>query len=90
MTDQMKNILIGLFVTAAVTIMVAMVLFLEPTVGDGKKTLHVRFANVAGISSEPRVTFAGKPVGEVVHIKEIGECPPRSSRRFWDGSISTI
>jgi hypothetical protein len=34
MTDQMKNILIGLFVTAAITIMVAMVLFLEPTVGD--------------------------------------------------------
>ncbi len=27
MTDKMKNILIGLFVTAAVTIVVAMILF---------------------------------------------------------------
>lgn len=71
MTDQMKNILIGLFVTAAITIMVAMVLFLEPTVGDGKKTLHVRFANIAGITVGTRVTFAGKPVGEVIHIREV-------------------
>lgn len=71
MTDQMKNILIGLFVTAAITIMVAMVLFLEPNVGDGKKTLQVRFANIGGITVGTRVTFAGKPVGEVVRIKEV-------------------
>ena len=71
MTDKMKNILIGLFVTSAVTIVVAMILFLEPKVGDGKKTLHVRFANIAGIVVGTRVAFAGKPVGEVVHIKEI-------------------
>jgi phospholipid/cholesterol/gamma-HCH transport system substrate-binding protein len=71
MTDKMKNILIGLFVAAAVTIMVAMILFLEPRIGDGKKTLKVRFANVAGIVVGTRVTFAGKPVGEVAGIKEI-------------------
>lgn len=71
MTDKMKNILIGLFVAASVTIMVAMVLFLEPRVGDGKKMLHVRFANIAGIVIGTRVTFAGKPVGEVVAIKEV-------------------
>ncbi len=86
MTDHMKNILIGLFVTAAVTIMVAMVLFLEPTVGDGKKTLRVRFANIAGISVGTRVTFAGKPVGEVVHIKEVPgareEAPDDSGRIY--------
>ena len=71
MTDKMKNILIGLFVIASVTIMVAMVLFLEPKIGDGKKMLEVRFANISGIVIGTRVTFAGKPVGEIVAIKEI-------------------
>jgi len=71
MNDKMKNILIGLFVAAAVTIMVAMVLFLEPRIGDGKKTLHVRFANISGIVIGTRVTFAGKPVGEVTAIQEV-------------------
>ena len=71
MTDQMKNILIGLFVTAALTIMIAMILFLEPTIGDGRKIVHARFDNIAGITIGTRVTFAGKPVGEVIKIKEI-------------------
>lgn len=71
MTDRMKNILIGLFVTGAITIMIALVLFLKPTVGDGKKELHVRFTNIAGISVGTRVTFAGKPVGEVIHVEEL-------------------
>lgn len=86
MTDQSKNILIGLFVAAAITIMVGMILFLEPTVGDGKKTFNVRFANIAGISVGTRVTFAGKPVGEVTHIKEISsareETPDDTGRVF--------
>jgi phospholipid/cholesterol/gamma-HCH transport system substrate-binding protein len=71
MTDKIKNILIGLFITSAVTVMVAMVLFLEPHIGDGKKILYVRFANIAGISVGTRVTFAGKPVGEVAEIQEL-------------------
>ncbi len=71
MTDQLKNILIGLFVVAAVTIVTSMILFLKPTVGDGKKTLHVRFANIAGINVGTRVTFSGKPVGEVISINEV-------------------
>ena len=71
MTDRMKNILIGLFVVGAITIMVSLVLFLKPTVGDGKKILNVRFANITGISVGTRVTFAGKPIGEVIHIREL-------------------
>lgn len=71
MTDKVKNILIGLFVTTAIAIMIVMVLFLEPTVGDGKKSLTVRFTNVSGISVGTRVTFGGKPVGEVTHILEL-------------------
>lgn len=71
MTEKMKNILIGLFVVTAITIALSMVLFLEPQVGDGKKTLHVRFANISGIVIGTRVTFAGKPVGEVIAIEEV-------------------
>mgnify|MGYP002784033003 CR=1 FL=1 len=71
MTDKAKHILIGLFVITSITIAVAMILFLEPKIGDGKKTLHVRFANISGIVVGTRVTFAGKPVGEVLHIREI-------------------
>ncbi len=71
MTDQVKNILIGLFVTGALAITVALVLFLKPTVGDGKKILNVRFANISGISVGTRVTFAGRPIGEVTHIREL-------------------
>ncbi len=71
MTDQLKNMLIGLFVVAAITLAISMILFLEPSVGDGKKILHVRFANVAGINVGTRVTYAGKPVGDVTAISEV-------------------
>ena len=73
MTEKMKNILIGLFVATSVTIVIAMILFLEPKVGDGKKHFHVRFTNIAGIAVGTRVAFAGKPVGEVVHIREVDD-----------------
>ncbi len=71
MTEQLKNILIGLFVAAAITIAISMILFLEPTVGDGKELLQVRFTNIAGINVGTRVTYAGRPVGEVIAINEI-------------------
>jgi phospholipid/cholesterol/gamma-HCH transport system substrate-binding protein len=71
MSDRMKNILIGLFVTGALAILIAFILFFKPTIGDGKKTLSVRFTNITGISLGTKVTFAGKPVGEVIRIKEL-------------------
>lgn len=71
MSDRIKNILIGLFVTGAIAIMISLVLFLKPTVGDGKKILLVRFTNIAGISVGTRVSFAGKPIGEMIHIREL-------------------
>ncbi|MDE3047921.1 MAG: MCE family protein, partial [Verrucomicrobiota bacterium] len=71
MTDRIKNILIGLFVLGAIGIMISVILFLKPTVGDGKKILSVRFANITGIGIGTRVTFAGKPVGTVTHIREL-------------------
>ncbi len=63
--------MIGLFVMTAVLLIVGSILFLDPKIGDGKKTLLVRFSNIAGINHGTRVTFAGKPVGEIASIKEI-------------------
>ena len=67
----MKNMLIGLFVVIACGLFVGIILFLEPSVGDGKETLIVRFSNINGISVGTRVMFAGKPIGEVVKIEQI-------------------
>ena len=71
MSDKLKNILIGLFALMAIMTVVGTVLFLQPSIGDGKKTLNVRFANVAGINIGTRVTFAGKPIGEVKEILKV-------------------
>ena len=71
MPDQAKNMLIGIFVTAACAIIIFVMMFLHPSVGDEGKLLHVRFANVDKISLGTRVTFAGKPVGEVIAIAEL-------------------
>lgn len=79
MNDSAKNILIGLFVVAAATIVIFMLLFLHPTVGDDAQTLRVRFANIDKISTGTRVTYGGKPVGEVIEIKEIED--PKDARK---------
>ncbi|MCB1085203.1 MAG: MCE family protein [Chlamydiia bacterium] len=71
MIDYMKNMLIGLFVVVACALIVGIILFLEPSVGDGKEQLIVRFSNINGLSIGTRVMFAGKPVGEVVSIQQI-------------------
>ncbi len=67
----MKNTLIGLFVVVACALIVGIILFLEPSVGDGKEQLIVRFSNINGLYVGTRVMFAGKPVGEVVAIEQI-------------------
>lgn len=71
MKDPAKNILIGLFVASASLIVVFVLLFLHPTVGDDGQYLRVRFADIDKISIGTRVTYGGKPVGEVVAIHEI-------------------
>lgn len=71
MLNYMKNMLIGLFVLIACGLFVGIILFLEPSVGDGKEKLVVRFSNINGISVGTRVMFAGKPIGEVVKIEQI-------------------
>ncbi len=71
MGEQTKNMLIGVFVIAACGVIVWLILFLKPSVGNGKETLYVRFSNVNQINLGTRVLFAGKPVGEVVAIEPI-------------------
>lgn len=71
MSDKFKTLWIGVFIIAAIVATASLLLFLEPTVGDEGKTLRVRFSNIEKISIGTRVTFAGKPVGEVVKINEI-------------------
>jgi phospholipid/cholesterol/gamma-HCH transport system substrate-binding protein len=82
MNEQLKNILIGIFVTAALIVGVSMVVFLKPKVGDGKQKLYVRFANVSGLGIGTRVTFGGKMVGEVNSIEEV----PNAREIHVDGS----
>lgn len=73
MGASIKNILIGLFVLCAIGIVVFMLLFLHPTVGDNAKTLRVRFTDIDKVNVGTRVTFAGRPVGEVVSIEEVAD-----------------
>ena len=73
MGEQTKNMLIGLFVIVACVTIVWLIMFLKPTVGDGKQTLYVRFANINQINVGTRVLFGGKPVGEVAVIQEIND-----------------
>src|SRR3990167_9348041 len=73
MGEQTKNMLIGLFVIVACVTIVWLIMFLKPSVGDGKQTLYVRFANINQINVGTRVLFAGKPIGEVVAIQEIND-----------------
>ena len=71
MLESMKSTLIGLFIVVGGILIVGIILFLQPSVGDGKETLVVRFSNINGISVGTRVMFAGKPVGEVIAIEQI-------------------
>lgn len=85
MPASIKNILIGFFVLAAIGVIVFMLLFLHPSVGDNAKTLRVRFTDIDKVNLGTRVTFAGRPVGEVVSINEIPDA--RTGRVSRHGQI---
>lgn len=71
MSNQLKNIMIGIFLIGAISVFVGIVFFLHPSVGDEKQTLYVRFSNINKINIGTRVLFAGKAVGEVTEIDQI-------------------
>lgn len=85
MTAAFKNIMIGMFVIMAFAIGMFILLFLHPSVGDNGKVLHVRFTDIDKVTVGTRVTYAGRPVGEVVSIKEIPEA--RNQRLDRNGHI---
>lgn len=69
--DQMKTMLIGLFVIVGIGLLVGVILFLEPASGNREQVLFVRFSNINGINSGTRVLFAGRAIGEVSAIETI-------------------
>jgi phospholipid/cholesterol/gamma-HCH transport system substrate-binding protein len=79
MGEKTRNMLIGVFVIAASALIIWIILFLKPSVGDGKQILYVRFSDVNKIPVGTRVTFAGEPVGEVIAIKPISDARSKPS-----------
>lgn len=84
MPASVKNILIGIFVISAIGVIIFMLLFLHPSVGDNAKTLRVRFTDIDKVTVGTRVTFAGKPVGEVVSIQELPDVRTGRTSRHGD------
>nr|AOO54613.1 hypothetical protein [uncultured bacterium] len=73
MGEQTKNMLIGVFVIAACGVIIWLIMFLKPSVGNGKETLYVRFSQINQINVGTRVLYAGRPVGKVVAIQQISD-----------------
>ena len=85
MNSKLKTAAIGLFVLVASLILVSALLFIHPSIGDNAKKLTIRFTDVDKIDVGTRVTYAGRPVGEVTSIKEIPEA--RKMRIDYDGDV---
>jgi len=85
MNDQTKNLLIGVFVLIGLGILVYILLFLHPKIGDDGQELRVRFTDIDKISIGTRVLFAGHPVGEVTNIQEIDDA--RQSKQLYKGEV---
>lgn len=82
MSDGIKAFWLGVFIIITVAVAAWLLLFLKPSVGDCGTVLKVRFANIQNVSIGTRVTFAGKPVGEVIKINTIPNAranPPTSA-----------
>jgi phospholipid/cholesterol/gamma-HCH transport system substrate-binding protein len=71
MSNQIKNLLIGLFLVGGIALFVGFIFFLRPSVGDEKQILYVRFSDINKINVGTRVLFAGKAIGEVTEVNEI-------------------
>lgn len=85
MTDTFKNLLIGIFVLAACGLIVFILLFIHPSLGDEGQKVRVRFADIDKVNPGTRVTYAGKPIGEVISIHEIDQT--KTPRQAVDGYV---
>lgn len=82
MANQLKNMLIGLFVIIASFLIVGIILFIKPSVGDGNQVIKVRFNNINGINNGTPVTYAGKTIGEVADITQIASAREQAVNEF--------
>ena len=82
MANQIKNMLIGLFVIIASFLIIGIILFIKPSVGDGKQVLKVRFNNINGISIGTPVTYAGKTIGDVADINQVKSAREQAVNEF--------
>lgn len=82
MPEKVKTVLIGCFIIIACLAILGVLLFLRPTVGDGKKKIFVCFTSIEKIQIGTRVTFAGKPVGEVLAIREMYDARSLPTGRY--------
>ncbi len=82
MANQIKNMLIGLFVVIGCILIIGIILFIKPSVGDGNQTLKVRFANINGIALGTPVTYAGQPIGEVASIQQLADARQQAVNEF--------
>ena len=73
MPSTSKNISIGILVTGAFLLLLWVLFFLHPSFGDSAKTIRVRCADINKIDVGTKVTFAGRPVGEVAAIQEVSD-----------------
>lgn len=73
MGGSIKNVMVAFLVLAASLIATFLILFLHPILGNEQRVLTVRFNNIDKILVGSRVTFAGKPVGEVYSITDLTE-----------------
>lgn len=73
MLEASKNIAIGVVVCLALGLVLWVLLFLHPSFGDDGLKLHVRFQDIEKINVGTRVTYAGRPVGEVKEISFVPE-----------------
>ena len=64
---------IGFMALLGLVLLTRALLFLHPTPGDEAFIFRVRFQNVDKIAPGTRVTFAGKPVGEVKEVTLLQE-----------------
>ncbi len=85
MSDMMKAFWLGVFILVALLIVIGLVLFIKPSVGDAKTKLTVRFSNIDRVTKGTRVTFAGKPVGEVLEIRQVPD--PRQAASDASGNL---
>lgn len=68
---QLRTMIIGAFTVFGIAILVWSIFFFTPSVGDNKNKMTINFSNIEGIDVGTRVTYAGKPIGEVTSIEYI-------------------